>query len=59
MSFKYSISQKVKIEVNGISDVEGVIKGRAEYENADNQYVVSYNEGNSSDWFLEPEIKED
>lgn len=56
MSFKYEIGQEVKIEVNGISDVSGIVTGRAEYSNSVNQYVISYSDGNASDWYLESEI---
>ncbi|WP_167686127.1 hypothetical protein [Rahnella sp. CJA17(1/100)] len=56
MSFKYEMGQEVKVKVNGIDDISGVVTGRAEYSNSVNQYVITYNDGNASDWYLESDI---
>ncbi|MFS7253275.1 hypothetical protein AB6869_24710 [Rahnella rivi] len=58
MSFKYEMGQEVKVKVNGIDDISGVVTGRAEYSNSFNQYVITYNDGNASDWYLESDISD-
>ncbi|WGL96284.1 hypothetical protein [Arsenophonus nasoniae] len=54
--FKFELNQEVKILV---SDEEGNIKGRADYVNSDNQYLLCYKaaDGRAVDkWLYEDEI---
>lgn len=57
MTFLYELNQPVKVTVNGVSETPGIVMGRAEYVESVNQYVISYDNGNSADWFLEADIK--
>ena len=56
MSFKFALSQAIKVTISG---EEGYVKGRAEYANMNNQYSIHYltADGRGVDgWFDEGEL---